>query len=54
MIRFFKWIIFGHIHKWKVIEDREITKNDTGTCVGFIKVLQCEKCGELKDFTHWI
>tara|TARA_R110000772_G_C13049066_1_gene413950 strand:+ start:158 stop:328 length:171 start_codon:yes stop_codon:yes gene_type:complete len=52
MIRLLKWLFTGdaHLHKWENISEERITRVDTGACVGFIYVQQCEKCGQMQKF----
>jgi len=56
MIRLLKWLFTGdgHLHKWKIIQERELTRIKDGSRIGLMYVLQCEVCGELKQFEVWI
>lgn len=45
MINLIKWLIFGHIHKWEIIEKYNLNY-DNGT-QGHRYHLQCMECGEV-------
>jgi len=49
MIRLIQFLIFGHIHKWNVLEKEKYTL-DQGSHNGIQYNLQCEKCGNMKRF----
>lgn len=44
MVRLFQWLFFGHVHKWKTIETRELHVAETKSR-GSRHIQQCEKCG---------
>lgn len=46
MLNLIKWLLFGHIHTWKILKVHDL-KMMTGS-VGSRYVLQCEKCGIVK------
>lgn len=48
MIRLFYFIIFGHHHKWTVIDTSTHVRPD-GSVKGFVYHLQCEHCGNIKQ-----
>lgn len=48
MKRLFQLLIYGHVHKWKIISERRFNYDDgftRGDCNRYI--LQCEHCGEI-------
>jgi hypothetical protein len=47
MILLLKFLFFGHVHKWKVLERREMINEDNFKR-GVDFILQCEKCGDVK------
>ena len=49
MLRLFQWLVFGHVHKWKILEKRGLTytHRDRVTDRGDRYVLQCERCGDV-------
>ena len=55
MIKLIKWLIFGHVHKWKTIEmgSLDIVDHDNGgrvTARGKRAITVCEHCGEYKKW----
>jgi hypothetical protein len=53
VIRLLQLLIFGHVHKWKMLESRdyeayvdEVGKGEPSR--GKLYMLQCEHCGSLK------
>jgi len=56
MKRLLKWLFTGdgHLHKWKIIKEGELSKTNGNSVIGVFYVMQCEKCGELKKFEEWI
>jgi hypothetical protein len=52
MIRLLQLIIFGHVHKWKVMEEKSIHNLSIpkGYTAGTLYVCQCETCGAIKPF----
>ena len=55
MIRLLQFLVFGHWHKWKIINQRGYVDYanyvDDGKIMakGIQYTLQCEKCGKLKE-----
>lgn len=49
MIWLLKMIIFGHFHKWKIIEKEKYAASDMAHN-GIQYNLQCEECGKMKVF----
>lgn len=53
MIRFFQWLFYGHVHKWKIIKEGKTywksTKN-SDEAIWMRYTLQCETCGEMKTY----
>lgn len=48
MIWLLKWLFFGHVHKWKTLENRVLNltdKNGKISVRGQRYVQQCEGCG---------
>lgn len=45
MIQLIKLLIFGHLHKWKIIN--QCTLNTDYGARGNRYALQCEKCGDV-------
>lgn len=47
MLWLLKWLIIGHIHRWKTIEKCELRNTIKGVIVerGERYIQQCEKCG---------
>lgn len=52
MILLVQWLIFGHIHKWKILTSNLVTYKylSGSTSIGTRYVLQCEHCGNMKTF----
>ena len=48
MINLFKWLIYGHIHKYEQVDVANLTAE--GRCIGKIYFMRCTKCGEMKSF----
>lgn len=50
MLRLIQLLIFGHIHKWKILEQGSLTvHNDFGPpSKGDRYIYQCENCGKVK------
>lgn len=46
MVKLIQLLIFGHTHKWKLLESVNL---NIGTCNGSRWVLQCETCGNIKN-----
>lgn len=49
MIKLLYWLIVGHIHKWKIIQEEVLnytSTGETGVCQRY--TLQCEHCGNIK------
>jgi len=46
MIRLIQLLIWGHNHKWSIIDDYRL--NGGPGMVGHRYHLQCEKCGDVK------
>ena len=49
MIRLIQFLIFGHWHKWKIIEKHSLWKNGYELSTGDLYYLQCEICGDVKS-----
>lgn len=49
MINLIKWLIFGHTHKYEIIDTLE-TKSD-GYVIARTYVMRCKSCGKLKSYT---
>ena len=47
MGRLLQWLFFGHVHKWKTIEEVAYTRRRLGqiTAKGSRFIQQCEHCG---------
>ena len=41
--------IVGCAHTWGIIKDGQLTRSSTGACIGYLLVLQCKHCGEIKN-----
>lgn len=53
MIRFLQWLFYGHVHKWKIINQNKVYLKfiDNEEEAVFMRyILQCETCGEMKIF----
>lgn len=52
MIRLLQLILFGHVHKWKVMEEQSFYNDriPQGYRAGILYVCQCESCGAIKPF----
>ncbi len=49
MLKLLQLLIFGHIHKWKVNEVRNLMKGkDSNLPYGKIVYYQCETCNKVK------
>lgn len=50
MIRLLQFLIYGHFHKWKILEKSGVFEEglDKPTYVDY--ACQCERCGEIKRF----
>lgn len=50
MLAMIQMLLYGHVHKWKIIEERPLTVNrDFGSkSTGNRYYVQCEKCGTIK------
>lgn len=49
MLRILQWLLFGHIHEWKIIKERRFEYEgdfSSGVCVQYH--LQCIHCGTVK------
>jgi hypothetical protein len=49
MIRLIQMIVYGHIHKWAIIDKRRldyVSDFSNGSCDRY--TLQCEHCGAIK------
>lgn len=51
MLEFLYKLFIGHVHKWKVLEETEVVSGRTNKPFKYIKILQCEHCGNLKNFS---
>lgn len=51
MIKLLFWLIVGHCHKWKIIDQRPLNITSHGETIGRGEryVLQCEHCGNIKQ-----
>ncbi|MCK5019955.1 MAG: hypothetical protein KAS32_23065 [Candidatus Peribacteraceae bacterium] len=47
MWKLIQLLIFGHAHKWKIIQSGELTFTYSES-IGMRYTLQCEKCGNIK------
>lgn len=50
MIRLYEFIIYGHFHKWEIIESGKLSMSSMmeSEATGTRYQLQCEKCGNIK------
>lgn len=46
MIRLIELLIFGHIHKWKILNRGNLVRGPYEK--GQRYIMQCEKCGKVK------
>jgi hypothetical protein len=49
MIRLLQWLIYGHCHKWKILEKVQVKSSD-GERLWTRHYCQCETCGVIKSF----
>ncbi len=49
MVKILQWLFFGHIHEWEVIQILNRTGQTPSSIGGKIYVLQCKKCGNIKQ-----
>lgn len=47
MIKLLQLLIFGHVHKWKIITEGHLADSNS-VVVGNYYDLQCEHCGNIK------
>lgn len=47
MISLIQWLFWGHLHKWKIIEELNMVEDNES--YGRCYVLQCEKCGTISQ-----
>lgn len=51
MIHLLKILIFGHVHKWALVEKETLARaRDPNAPVGYRFITKCETCGAYK---HW-
>lgn len=49
MLKLLQLLIFGHVHKWKIVNVNTLDYNGdfgSGTCIRY--TMQCEVCGNIK------
>lgn len=55
MIRLLQLLFLGHAHKWKIIQQYNVTRADKAdSVVATAYVCQCEECGALKFRKDWV
>lgn len=53
MVWLFKWIVFGHVHKWQDVRGVELEirdRKDRPYKTGTRYVTRCEKCGSYRKW----
>lgn len=45
MLRLLQWLFVGHVHRWKILENRSLANGSGST--GSRYILQCEACGDV-------
>ena len=59
MLRLLKYLIYGHIHEWEILQEvplnivkTNIVGEETVVSKGTLYTLVCKKCGEMKTFRN--
>jgi len=60
MIRLLQLLFLGHVHKWKIISQYDVVRDETTTrgkpedIVATAYTCQCEECGVLRFRKDWV